>query len=205
MATMIFASGAVKAQEKTITLPAPQTDGGKPLMQVLKSRHSDREFSAKPLTLQQLSNLLWAADGINRTESGKRTAPSARNWQDVELYAVMEAGVYRYEAAKHALNLVVAGDLRGSTGQQDFVKDVPLNLVYVSDLGKMTDAALDARDKYAGIDAGFVAENVYLFCASEGLACVVRGSVDGKALANAIHLREDEKVILAHSIGYPKQ
>ena len=203
MATMILSS-ATMAQEKTIPLPAPQTDGGKPLMQILKARHSSREFSTKPLPLQVLSNLLWAANGINRTEDGKRTAPSARNWQDIDVYAALPQGMYLYNAKAHRLELVVAGDLRGATGQQDFVKEVPVNLVYVSNLARMTDATPDTREKYAAVDAGFVAENVYLFCASEGLAAVVRGSVDGKSLAAAMHLHEDQKVILAHSIGYPR-
>ena len=122
------------AQElKPIQLPPPQTEIGKPLMQALKLRQTSRAFASKPLPLQELSNLLWAADGINRPDSGKRTAPSAMNWQEVDVYVALPDALYLYEAKTHTLTPVVAKDLREATGAQSFVKDAPVNLVYVAD------------------------------------------------------------------------
>ena len=195
----------VYAADKSIQLPPPQTDGGKPLMQVLKARHSDREFAAKPLPLQTLSNLLWAANGINRPETDKRTAPSAHNWQDIDVYVVKAEGAYRYDAKSHSLLFVAEGDHRAATGQQDFVKEAAVNLVYVSDLTKMTDVPADYRNQLAACDAGLVAENAYLYCASEGLAAVVRASIDSKELAPILKLSKDQAIVLAHSIGFPKE
>ncbi|NLH49660.1 MAG: SagB/ThcOx family dehydrogenase [Myxococcales bacterium] len=189
---------------KTIQLPAPQTDGGRPLMQVLKERHTTREFAATPLDDQILSNLLWAADGINRPDTGGRTAPSARNGQEIGLYVARADGLYLYDAGANQLKLVLANDLRAATGMQPFVKDAPVNLIYVADFAKMSG---DDGDKilYSAADAGFIAENAYLFSASQGLAVVVRGAIDREALAKAMKLRPGQKIILAQTIGYPKK
>jgi SagB-type dehydrogenase family enzyme len=193
------------AQElKPIELPQPQTDGGKPLMQALKARHTTREFKSDPLPPQVLSNLLWAAFGINRPESGKRTAPSARNWQEIDIYVATADGAYVYDARANRLNPVAAGDHRAATGMQDFVKDAPVNLVYVSDLAKTGDSPTEAKDLFTAVDAGFIAQNVYLFCASEGLAVVVRGMVDRDALAKILNLRPDQRILVAQTVGYPK-
>jgi SagB-type dehydrogenase family enzyme len=180
-------------------------EGGKPLMQALKNRQSVRSFSAKKLPVQVLSDLLWAAAGINRPDSGKRTAPSARNWQEVEIYAIMEEGAYLYDAKANTLRAVAKGDLRKLTGSQDFVTVAPLNLVYVADTTKMKGASPEDQPLYLGADTGFIGQNVYLFCASEGLATVVRGSVDRKALAEALKLPEQKKVTLAQTVGYPEE
>jgi SagB-type dehydrogenase family enzyme len=197
---------SVMAQElKDITLPAPRMEGGKPLMQALKERQSSRAFSDRELSLQVMSDLLWAAAGINRPDAGKRTAPSARNWQEIDVYAVMKDGVYLYDAKANTLKAVAPGDLRKSTGMQDFVAVAPLNLVYVADVTKMADSRPEDRALYSSADAGFIAENVYLFCASEGLATVVRGSVDRDALAAALKFPETKKVILAQTVGYPAE
>jgi len=198
-----FASSGWAQDLEDITLPAPRTDGGKPLMQALKNRQSARAFSAEKLPIQVLSDLLWAAAGINRTDSGKRTAPSAMNWQEVQVYAITEAGAYLYDAKTNTLKAVVNGDLRKQTGGQDFVAVAPLNLVYVADASKMTGASPEDQALYMGADTGFIAENVYLFCASEGLATVVRGSVDRKALSEALKLAEGQKIMLAQTVGYP--
>jgi SagB-type dehydrogenase family enzyme len=187
-----------------IKLPTPRTDGGKPLMQALRERRSTREFGDRALPLPVLSDLLWAAAGINRPEEGKRTAPSARNWQEIEVYVVMKEGVYVYEAKANALRALAAGDLRQTTGMQDFVSAAPLNLVYVADVTRMEDVRPEDEVIYRSADAAFMAENVYLFCASEGLATVVRGSVDRAALAAALQLPETKKVVLAQTVGYPK-
>jgi SagB-type dehydrogenase family enzyme len=193
------------AQElKPIQLPPPQTEIGKPLMQALKLRQSSRSFDSKPLPRQELSNLLWAADGINRPESGKRTAPSAVNWQEVDVYVALPEALYLYEAKGHSLTPVVAKDLRGATGTQGFVKDAPLNLVYIADLARMRNASEDDKELYSSTDVGFVAQNVYLYCASQGLAVVVRGSIDRPALAQALKLRPEQRIILAQTVGYPK-
>jgi nitroreductase len=186
-----------------ISLPAPRTEGGKPLMQALKDRQSGREFSSKKLPVQVLSDLLWAANGINRSESSKRTAPSARNWQEVALYIVLEDGAYLYDAKANTLKAVAAGDLRRLTGKQKFVSDAPLNLVFVADLSKMQGASSDEQALYSATDAAFISENVYLFCASEGLATVVRGSIDRSVLKKALKLSENQKIILAQTVGYP--
>jgi SagB-type dehydrogenase family enzyme len=193
------------AQElKPIQLLPPQTEIGKPLMQALKLRQSSRSFDSKPLPLQELSNLLWAADGINRPESGKRTAPSAVNWQEVDIYVALPEGLFLYEAKTHSLAPVIARDLREATGRQPFVKDAPLNLVYVSDFAKMKNASEDDKKLYGAADVGFVAQNVYLYCASQGLAVVVRGSVDRTSLTETMKLRPDQRIILAQTVGYPK-
>lgn len=194
------------AQElRPIELPKPQTDGGRPLMQVLRDRHSTREFKPDKLPLQVVSNLLWAAFGINRPETGKRTAPSAMNWQEVDIYVAIPEGLYVYDAKAHRLVQILAEDVRAATGGQDFVKGAPLNLVYVADLARTKDAGAEEKNFYTTIDVGFISQNVYLFCASEGLATVVRGTVDRPALAKLMKLRPEQKIIVAQTVGYPKK
>ena len=187
-----------------VRLPPPQADGGMPLMQALKVRHSTRELSAEALPVQVLSDLLWAASGVNRADSGKRTAPSARDWREIDIYVALADGTYRFDPDAHALRRVVARDLRPLTGTQDFVARAPLNLVYVADLSRMGDAGPEQRNLYAATDTGFIAQNVYLYCASAGLATVVRGSVDREALGAALALAPSQQIILAQTVGYPK-
>ena len=193
------------AQElKPVQLPRPQTDIGRPLMQVLKDRRSTRTFSSEPLPGQLVSNLLWAAFGINRPESGGRTAPSASNRQEIDIYIATAEGLYIYDAKGNRLNPVIHDDVRAQTGIQPFVKDAPVNLVYVADLARAgTDSA--ERDMDMAADTGFIAQNVYLFCASEGLATVFRGSIDRHALSKAMRLRPNQRIILAQTIGYPQK
>ncbi len=191
------------AQEpKPVQLPAPQIDKGRPLMQALKDRRSTRTFSPQKLPAQVLSNLLWAAFGINRPDSGMRTAPSAKNWQETDIYVATADGLYLYEAKANQLKPVLREDVRALTGTQSFVKDAPVNLVYVADLAK-TSGGSSERDMYVAADVGFIAQNVYLFCASEGLATVVRGSIDKAALAKAMHLHPNQRIVLAQTVGYP--
>lgn len=189
---------------KTIQLPAPQQEIGKPLMQALKARQSSRIFDSKPLPLQELSNLLWAAYGINRPESGKRTAPSAMNWQEIDIYVALPEAMYVYEAKSHILAPVVAKDLREATGKQPFVKDAPVAFVYVADAARMKNASEEDRALYSAADAGFIAQNVYLYCASQGLSVVVRGLVDRPLLAKEMNLRPEQRILLAQTVGYPK-
>ncbi|MBZ5514753.1 MAG: SagB/ThcOx family dehydrogenase [Acidobacteriia bacterium] len=201
---LLISPAWLAAQElKPIDLPSPQTDGGLPLMQALKARHTTREFKAEKLPPQVLANLLWAAFGINRPDIGKRTAPSARNWQEIDLYVATAEGLYVYDAKGNRLNPVLAEDVRAATGTQDFVKSAPLNLVYVADLAKTGDANAEAQTLFTAMDAGFIAQNVYLFCASEGLVTVVRGSVDRTALAKVMKLRPNQRIIAAQTVGYP--
>jgi nitroreductase len=207
LSALLLLLSAVPAAEvlKPIVLMKPQTDGGRPLMQVLKDRSSSRSFSSEKLPPQVLSNLLWAAFGVNRPDSGGRTAPSAKNAQEIDIYVAMVDGLYLYDARAQALNPVLAEDIRALTGRQPFVKDAPLNLIYVADLARLTGSSLEDKDLYSAAAAGFISENVYLFCASEGLATVVRGSVDRQALATVMKLKLDQKIILAQTVGYPKK
>jgi SagB-type dehydrogenase family enzyme len=195
---------ALHAQDlKPIQLPAPQTDGGRPLMQVLKERRTQREFSPEKLPTQVLANLLWAAFGINRPD-GRRTAPSAMNCQEIDIYVAMGDGLFLYNAKANRLEPILAQDVRAATGTQDFVATPPVDLIYVADLSKIGQSGSQA-DLFTGADVGFIGENVYLFCASEGLATVVRGSVDRAALAKVMKLRPDQRILLAQSVGYPKK
>lgn len=203
LAIAVCASLALAQEQNPVPLPPPQTTGGRPLMQVLKDRHSTREFSSQRLSPQTLSNLLWAAFGINRPD-GKRTAPSAMNWQEIDVYVATQDGLYVYDAKANALKPVLQQDVRGATGQQAFVKDAALDLVYVADLGKTGRASGEDQIMYTAADTGFIAQNVYLFCASEGLAAVVRGSVDREAFAKTAKLRSNQKIVLAQTVGYPK-
>jgi SagB-type dehydrogenase family enzyme len=174
-------------------------------MEVLKDRASSRSFSSEKLPLQTLSNLLWAAFGINRPDSGKRTAPSALNWQEIDIYVALPEALYIYAAREHELTQIVKEDIRALTGGQPFVKDAPVNLVYVADLSKTDSAGKQGADLYTAADTGFISQNVYLFCASEGLATVVRGSIDREKLAKAMKLRQDQQIILAQTVGFPQK
>lgn len=203
---LFFCSSVINAQDLSpVKLPPPRMEGGKPLMQVLKERSSSRSYSSDTIPVQVLSDMLWAAWGINRPETGKRTAPSSNNKQEMEVYVVTASGTFVYDAKANLLNPVAPGDLREMTGTQPFVKIAPVNLVYVADFSVM--AGDDEIQKYstASANTGFISENVYLFCASEGLATVVRGSVDKPALEAALKLRPEQKIILAQTVGYPSK
>lgn len=171
-------------------------------MQALKERRSAREFSAAKLPAQMLSNLLWAAWGVNRPD-GRRTAPSASNRQEVDVYVALAEGLYLYDAREHRLRQVLGEDLRARTGKQPFVGQAPLELVYVADAAKAGRARAEDQIFYSAINTGYISQNVYLFCASEGLATVVRGLVDRDALAKAMKLRPEQRVVVAQSVGYP--
>jgi nitroreductase len=203
LTALVLAAGAGAQELALIALPPPQTDGGKPLMQALKLRSTSRAFAPDPLPPQTLSNLLWAAWGINRPD-GRRTAPSAHNWQEVDVYVLLASGAYVYDAKANALAPIARGDLRALGGVQDFVKEAPLTLVLVADGDKIQGAGAD-KQAIAWADAAFVSENVYLFCASEGLATGVRAMIDRPALAKALRLREGQMVALAQSVGQFKR
>jgi nitroreductase len=201
---LLFPLGLIPAQElKPVALPTPQTTGGKPLMQVLKERKSVRDFAPEQISKQMLSNLLWAAWGINRAD-GRRTAPSASNRQEIDVYVIMADGTYLYDAKANAIKPVVQTDLRKLAGTQPYPADAPVNLIYIADTAKLGgDDAPKLANAYA--DSGFIAQNVYLFCASEGLGTVVRASVNRADLGKAMNLRAEQRIILAQSVGYAKK
>ena len=200
----VFGSQIFPQDSKTIQLPEPQTEIGKPLMQALKLRQSSRSFDTELLPLQEISNILWAADGINRPESGKRTSPSARNWQEIDVYAVTKDGAFLYNAKQNSLLPVAKGDIRGLCGLQDFVASAPLNLVYVSDYSRINSNDNDEiKLMWTTAAAGFCVQNVYLYCASQGLSVVVRGLINKSKLSEALALSPDQKIILSQTVGYP--
>jgi nitroreductase len=203
LAVLALQLPALADEPKPVPLPAPQTEGGKPLMQALRARRTSREFSAEKLSPQTLSNLLWAAFGISRPEKGGRTAPSAMNWQEIDVYVVTADGSFVYDAKANALRPVAKGDLRGLGGTQPFVKDAPVTLVFVADHKRMAASKAADGEILAAEDAAFVSENVYLFCSSEGLATGVRASVDRPALAKALGLRAEQTIVLAQSVAMP--
>jgi SagB-type dehydrogenase family enzyme len=195
-------SDKLVAQDVTLLLP-PQTEGGMPLMKALKNRKTSREFSGKDISSQQLSNLLWAACGINRPNEKKRTAPSAMNYQEVDVYIATAKGLFLYNPEKHNLSEILKDDIRDKTGKQDFVKTAPLTLVYVADYSKMAKADEKTKDSYAMADAAFISENVYLFCASEGLVTGVRALIDKDILSKAMKLKPNQQIVLAQCVGFP--
>jgi hypothetical protein len=192
-----------------IKLPPPQTEGGKPVMQALKLRQSTRGGFGPdvPLSMQVLSNLLWAADGVNRPPN-HRTAPSAADWQNIDIYVTTADGLFLYDVLKHELKVLGKADIRGVAGQQDFVKTAPLNLIYVADLAKAQFGGKkmpEVEETWSYANTGFIAQNVYLYCASEGLACIVRAMIDKDVASKALNLRPDQKIILAQTIAQFKK
>jgi len=186
-----------------IELPKPDMASGVPLMKALALRASTREFSDAPLAPARLGALLWAAAGINRPRTGGRTAPSAHAFNEIDIYAVLPNGVYRYDAPTHRLVLKHASDARNLTGYQDFVGDAPLDLVYVVNMSRLLEMPPPQRDVFSAVAAGAMAQNVALYCASEGLGCVVRGWINHRLLSDALKLNEDELPILAQTVGAP--
>ena len=199
MSLLLFTSALYT---QNIKLPTPNKSGGKPLMTVLNERKSSRDFSEKILPNQQLSNLLWAAWGYNRAD--KRTAPSSQNKQEMDIYVALASGCYLYDARKNELVLVVKQDLREKTGKQDFVKNAPVNIIFVADKRKMAQQDEQSMLQTAYINTGFISQNIYLYCASEGLATVIRAWVDKAALALAMKLHDQQEIIVCQTVGYPK-
>ena len=198
----MMSSAALTKGNSRIELPPPASNVGCDLIDALKARRSTREFSSKPLPAETLSALLWAGFGVNRPRGGGRTAPSAHGWQEIGVYAALAEGLYRFDAAAHALDLTVAQDLRALTGVQDFVAVAPVNLVYVADFARMSEASENDRLFFAACDAAVIAQNVYLYCAAVGLATVVRALVDRKKLAPAMRLRREQRIVLAQTVGF---
>ena len=189
-------------EPKAIQLIRPQMGSGSPLMQLLWKRMSSREFIPEPLPVEVLSNLLWAAFGINRPD-GKRTAATAGNKQEIDIYVATAGGLYLYDAKASLLHPILSEDIRTMTGRNAYGASV--NLVYVADYSKMGTGSDEDKIRSSAAATGLIAENVYLYCASEGLATVVRGGIDRPVLATAMKLRADQKIVLAQSVGYPKK
>jgi nitroreductase len=186
-----------------VTLPVPRSAGGMPLMAALKRRHSTREYSERQLPEQTLSDLLWAAFGVNRP-SGDRTAPYWRHVMVMDIYVAKSDGVWLYDAQVHSLHRYLPDDIRAQTGLQDFVATAPVNLIYVAHGERMKDVSPEERRLYASVDAAFIGQNVYLFCASEGLGSVFRGAVDYPKLDQLLKLPEGVFVTFAQTVGYSR-
>ena len=195
---------ALAADPGPVQLPPPQTDGGKPFMQVLKQRMSTREFSPKALSSQLLADLLWAGFGINRATNAHRTAPSAMNSQEVDIYVCTADGVQLYDAKANQLRPVATEDIRARTGGQDFVKVAPVALLFVADLSRLVKAKPEDKERFAWIDTGFISQNVYLFCASAGLCSVVHELDRGK-LGETLKLKAEQRIVIAQAVGFPKE
>lgn len=204
---VVLNSFLLNALSQDIILPAPDRTGGKPLMQALNERQTTRSFTQDDLTPQQLSNLLWAAWGINRADVGKRTAPSAMNYQEIDVYVVIPTGLYLYDAEANILKQIHNRDIRKLSGTQSFVNEAPLNLLFVADMSKWGrkegDVIKDSELLMVYSNAAFIAQNIYLYCASEGLGCVVRGSVPKERLLPELGLRSNQVITLAQTVGIP--
>lgn len=198
-------SVAASAADKVVKLPKPNLNRVGTVMKALSERQSTREYASKTLSLADLSDLLWAANGINRPESGKRTAPSALNKQDVDVYVILPEGSYVYDAKNHQLNLVSEGDHRDAVaGGQTFVKTAPVSLVLVSDVSLFGDVQKPQNQVVGAIDVGIVSQNISLFCANAKLATVPRGSMDATQLKKVLKLKDSQIPMLNHPVGYFK-
>lgn len=186
-----------------VRLPAVHLEAGVSLEWALQQRRSTRSFLPDRLPLDVLSTLLWCAFGVNRADVGGRTAPSAHNWQEIDVFVVLPEGSYRYDAQAHQLDLVSAKDLRALTGTQDFVASAPLNLVFVANMDRMVGVTPSEREFLAGVASGCISQNVYLACAAIGLGTVVRGLVDRQSLAQGLNLSTSQRVMLAQTVGVP--
>jgi nitroreductase len=192
-----------------ISLPAPDRSGGKPLMQALNERQSIRTFTKDNLTQQQLSDLLWAGWGINRADQKKRTAPSSKNIQEIDVYVALPQGLYVYLADSNMLKQINNKDLRKLTGTQDFVAEAALNIVFVADMAKLGkkegDEIKDSDLLSSYANAAFISQNIYLYCASANLGCVVRAMVPKEQLITEMGLRSNQKIILSQTVGVPRK
>ena len=201
-AVLILLTGMPCAFSQDIQLPEPDKTGGMPLMEALNNRHSTRKFATDEIDPQLLSDMLWAAWGIN-SKDGKRTAPSSMNRQEIDIYVATPDGLYLYDAKSNELKTILTEDIRALCGVQSFVATAPLNFIYVADLDKLKTEDFDDAPSDSYANCGFIAQNVYLFCASEGLGCVVRGSIDKETLGKKMKLRPHQKILLGQTIGYP--
>lgn len=207
-----FADVATASDGKllAIALPPPRAEFGGSLAQALRTRCSVREYETRPLSLLAVAELLWCGFGVNRPASGARTAPSWRGAIETEVFLATAQGVWRYDAPAHRLLPHLPRDIRAETGQQEFVGLAPVELIYVaSDERLQAAAAGDAisaakKQSVASTDAGFIGQNVALYCASVGLASVFRGSVDAAKVGRLLGLPAAQFITFAQTVGYPK-
>ena len=187
-----------------IKLNAPNKERGSATMKALSERISVREFDSKALSMQDLSDLLWAANGINRPD-GRRTAPTASNRQEIDVYAIMPEGAYLYDAQDHSLKPVASGDHRGLVAMaQDFAKTAPVCLVIVINLEKLGDATAERTKLMGAVDAGIVCQNINIFCSAVGLANVPRATMDTAELQKVLKLSATQLPIMNNPLGYQK-
>lgn len=191
-----------------IKLPPPQKDMDFPLMKALGLRRSKRKWKDEPVPIQDLSNLLWAACGITREETksskSRRTAPSATNSQEIRVYVALEDGFYLYEEKEHQLKLVQQVDLRTDIGIQKMMRSAPVGLIFVSDFSKLSRYVRKDEGRrwfISGTDAGYISQNIYLYCAAAGLSTVVLGLVDRDKLHEKMGLQPHEKVVYTQVVG----
>jgi hypothetical protein len=201
-----FLAGTVFAQSaSTIVLKAPDLAGGMSVMKAFSLRESASVFDTNGLSLQDLSDLLWAADGVNRPDTGKRTAPSSMNSQDIDIYVVMKSGAYLYDAKKHALLLVAGGDYRKmAAGRQGNFAAAPVFCLLVSDFSKFKSGDDSMKMIEAAEDAGIVSENISVFCAGTGLLTRPRATMDQDGLKKALNLKDTQYLILNNPVSYNK-
>ena len=187
---------------ENIILPPARRSGGMPVMEALAARRSQRDFdTSRTLDLQTLSDLLWAAWGINRTKG--RTAPSSHNRQEIDLYVFLASGVYRYNQVDHSLEMLFEEDMRAATGTQPFVGSAPVEIALISNTSKITGKTPQGVIESTYADTGFICQNIYIFCASEGLGTVARALVPKEELAARLQLAPDQIVTLVQTVGYP--
>jgi len=199
--TILFAI-LLNGVAQDIQLPTPIIEGGMPLMEAVQNRKTSRAFSEKELDLQTLSNLLWVSYGFNRPEERKRTVPTSRNLQEIDVFVALPSGLFIYDAEQNRLNLVLAEDIRAKTGTQQFVATAPVNLIFVANQNRVRDPHNERQIRASHTNAGYISQNVYLFCASENLATVARGAFNAEVLKEAMGLGDDMIIILTQSVGY---
>lgn len=199
--TFVFIQIIISMNAQDIRLPEPKKSGGKPLMEALAERKSTREFSPEALSYQQISDLLWAGNGINR-ENGKRTAPSARNCQEIDIYVVLPEGIYLHDLKTNSLLLKKPGKFIQDLIMQEFDPEPPLLFIFVANYDKMGNMTPENMEFYGATDCGYVSQNIYLYCASENLNTVVLGRIDREKIKQLIGF--NGKAILAQPVGRPK-
>ena len=192
--------GTIQILKPSVTAPSPLT-----VSEALRNRKSTNGFQPQPLTNEKLLSVLWAAWGINRPDSGKRTAPTAMNVQEIDIYVLLPEGVYMYDAKGNQLTPVLAQDLRTKATTQESMKDAPVQLLFVADYAKYRANVPQAqRELYSAAHTGFIGQNVYLYCASEGLGAHFYATIDRAALKESLKLRQDQAIVFAQAVGYPK-
>ncbi|MDR1985152.1 MAG: SagB/ThcOx family dehydrogenase [Prevotellaceae bacterium] len=188
-----------------IKLNEPNKNRGTSVMQALENRQSTREFSTEKLSLQDLSDLLWATNGINRPD-GRRTAATARNNQDIDVYAIMEEGAYFYDAKANELQPVAEGDFRGLIADAQLsVKDAPVSLLVVSDISRFTGLDVDRQKQWGALDAGIVSQNIMIFAAGCGFVTVPRVYMKTDELKKVLKLTETQIPMINNPVGYSKK